>query len=59
MRVPCSKCGTPTSLTAGVCNSCIIEMWCESERQIRGTMIELFQSELNEPTEAIWQRITK
>jgi hypothetical protein len=59
MRTPCSKCGTPTSLTVGVCESCVIEMWCEGERQVRATMIELFTSELNEPTEAIWQRITK
>lgn len=55
----CRACGGDRPLYGDHCDSCILEKWIEGARQVRAEMIELFRSELNEPTEAIWQRITK
>ena len=53
----CRVCGGECPAHVTFCASCLLDLWIEAEREVRHEMIELFQSELNEPTAKIWERI--
>ena len=54
----CQVCGQPCTLKGILCFDCLIDLYVEAGRNLI-ELTELFRSELNEPTEAIWQRITR
>lgn len=56
----CIRCYRPADIRiAGFCVPCLLAMRAEAEREVRHDLVEAFRSELNESTEAIWNRLTK
>lgn len=53
----CRVCGGECSVRTTFCDSCLLDLWIEAQREVRHEMIELFTSELKEPTAKIWERI--
>jgi hypothetical protein len=53
----CRACGGECPSHVTFCASCLLDLWIEAEREVRHEMIELFASQLNEPTAKIWERI--
>lgn len=56
----CIRCHREASIRiAGFCVPCLLDLRSEAEQEVRHELVEAFRSELNESTEAIWNRLTK